>query len=190
MTWDAWHAQDIGLYATIGDLQKQSGIENNSPERHISRALELQKANEYEPAIFEFSQAAEAGGALGAAGRHEAAKALIARGRALYQAGGIGGAVISWQLALADDPTQEVYILPYLARGYFDLARYEATLQTVNRLVKIIKDHSSMVADAYSLGGDCYAKLGRDAAARRYYNLSYAADWIVNYWAISRLAGD
>ena len=190
MKWDAWHAQDIGLYATIGDLQKQSGIENNSPERHISRALELQTAHEYEQAIFEFSRAAEAGGALAVAVRRESAKTRIALGLALYQAGGIGGAVTSWQLALADDPTQEVYVLPYLARGYFGLARYEAALQTVNRLVKIIADHSSMVADVYSLGGDCYAKLGRDADARHYYNLSYAADWIVNYWALTRLAGE
>ena len=190
MKWDAWHAQDINLYATIGDLQKQSGIENNSPERHISRALELRMADEYEPAIFEFSRAAEAGGVLAVAVRRESAKTRIALGLALYQAGDIGGAVTSWQLALADDPTQEVYVLPYLARGYFGLARYEAALQTVNRLVKIIADHSSMVADVYSLGGDCYAKLGRDADARHYYNLSYAADWIVNYWAISRLAGE
>ena len=67
MKWDAWHAQDIGLYATIGDLQKKSGTENDSPERHISRAVELQQANDYEPAIFEFGRAAEAGGAVGAA---------------------------------------------------------------------------------------------------------------------------
>jgi tetratricopeptide (TPR) repeat protein len=190
MKWDAWHAQDIGLYATIGDLQKKSGIENNSPERHISRAVELQQANEYEPAIFELSRAAEAGGAIGAAARRESAKTRIELGLALYQAGGIGGAVTSWQLALADDPTQEVFILPYLARGYFDLGRYEIALQTVDRLIKIIAAHSSMVADVYSLGGDCYAKLGRDEDARRYYSLSYAKDWIVNYWAISRLAGE
>jgi tetratricopeptide (TPR) repeat protein len=190
MKWDAWHAQDIALYATIGDLQKKSGIENNSPERHISRAVELQKANEYEPAIFEFSRAAEAGGALAAAVRGESAKTRISLGLALYQTGGIGGAVTSWQLALADDPTQEVFVLPYLASGYFDLARYEDALQTIERLIKIIAGHSSMVADVYSLGGDCYAKLGRDADARRYYNLSYAKDWIVNYWAISRLAGE
>jgi tetratricopeptide (TPR) repeat protein len=190
MKWDAWHAQDIDLYATIGDLQKKSGVENDSPERHISRALELQKANEYEPAIFEFSRAAEAGGALAAAVRRQSAKTRIALGLALYQAGGIGGAVTSWQLALADDPTQEVYILPYLARGYFDLGRYEAAIQTVNRLIKIIADHTSMVADAYSLGGDCYAKLGRDADARNYYSRSYAADLILNYWAMSRLAGE
>src|SRR6266446_5214950 len=189
MKWDAWHGQDIGLYATIGDLQKKSGIENNSPERHISRALELQQANEYEPAIFELSRAAEAGGVIAAVARRESAKTRVELGLALYQAGGIGGAVTSWQLALADDPTQEVYVLPYLARGYFDLSRYETALQMVNRLVKIIAGHSPMMADVYSLGGDCYAKLGRDADARRYYNLSYALDWIVNYWAISRLAG-
>ena len=105
MKWDAWHAQDIGLYATIGDLQKKSGIENNSPERHISRAVELQQANEYEPAIFEFGRAAEAGGHIGAAARRESAKTRIELGLALYQAGGIGGAVTSWQLALADDPS-------------------------------------------------------------------------------------
>src|SRR5260370_40574081 len=178
MKWDAWHAQDIGLYATIGDLQKKSGIENNSPERHISRAVELQQTKEYEPAIFELSRAAEAGGTIVAAARSESAKTRIELSLALYQAGGIGGAVTSWQLALADDPTQEVYVLPYLARGYFDLSRYEAALQTVDRLVKIIADHSSMVADVYSLGGDCCAKLGLDADARHYYNLSYAADWI------------
>jgi tetratricopeptide (TPR) repeat protein len=190
MKWDAWHAQDIALYATIGDLQKKSGIENNSPERHISRALELQKVNEYEPAIFEFSRAADAGGAIAATARRESARTRIALGLALYQSGGIGAAVTSWQLALVDDPTQEVYVLPYLARGYFDLARYETALETLNRLITIIKDHNSMVADAYSLGGDCYAKLGRDADARRYYSLSYAKDWIVNYWALTRLAGE
>jgi tetratricopeptide (TPR) repeat protein len=134
--------------------------------------------------------AVEAGGPLAEAVRRESAKTRIALGLALYQAGGIGGAVTSWQLALADDPTQEVYILPYLARGYFDLSRYEAALQMVNRLIKIMADHGSMVADVYSLGGDCYAKLGRDADARRYYNRSYAADFILNYWAMSRLAGE
>jgi tetratricopeptide (TPR) repeat protein len=190
MKWDAWHAQDIALYATIGYLQKKSGIDHNSPERHISRAVEFQQANEYEPAIFELGRAAEAGGQVGTVARRELAKTRIELGLALYRAGGIGSAVTSWQLALADDPTQEVYVLPYLARGYFDLARYEAALQVIDRLIKIISSHKSMVADVYSLGGDCYAKLGRDNDARRYYNLSYAKDPLVNYWAISRLAGE
>src|SRR5262249_23468781 len=157
---------------------------------HISRALELEQANEYEPAAFELSRASDGGRAVAAVARRESAKTRVELGLALYQAGGIGGAVTSWELALVDDPTQEIYVLPYLARGYFDLGRYEAALQAVDRLVKIMSDHSSMVADVYSLGGDCYAKLGRDDDARRYYNLSYAKDWIVNYWAISRLAGE
>src|SRR5438309_1108350 len=73
MRWDAWHAQDIDLYATIGELQKQTGIANSSPERHMNRAVELQNASEYEPAIFEFSRAAEAGGALAITARRASA---------------------------------------------------------------------------------------------------------------------
>src|SRR5262249_56435489 len=92
MKWDAWHAQDIGLYATIGDLQKKSGTENDSPERHISRAVELQQANEYEPAIFEFGRAAEAGGAVGAAARRESARTRVELGLAPYPTRGHCGA--------------------------------------------------------------------------------------------------
>src|SRR5437660_12142233 len=97
---------------------------------------------------------------------------------------------MSWHRVIFIFLIHLVYVLPLLVRGYFDLARYEAALQTVDRLIQLIRDHSSVVADVYSLGGDCYAKLGRDDDARRYYNLSYAKDWIVNYWAISRLAGE
>jgi tetratricopeptide (TPR) repeat protein len=189
MRWDAWHAQDIDLYATIGQLQKQAGIAYGSPERHVSRALDLQAASEYERAIFEFGQATEAGGALAMAARGESAKTRVTLGLALYHAGGIGGAVTSWQLALEDDPMQ-VYALPYLARGYYDLGRYEAALQTIDRLVKIIADHNSQLGDAYSLGGDCYTKLGRDADARHYYNLSLTADPIENYWALTGIIGE
>ncbi len=51
--------QDIDLYATIGQLQKQAGIDFQSPERHIDRALQLRIANEYEQAIFEFGLVGE-----------------------------------------------------------------------------------------------------------------------------------
>jgi tetratricopeptide (TPR) repeat protein len=189
MKWDAWHAQDIDLYATIGELQKQSGVESNSPEQHISRALELRTANEYDQAIFELHRAADAGGAIAATARRESAKTRVALGLALYHAGGIGGAVTSWQLALDDDPTQ-VCALLYLARGYFDLGRYDAALQTARRLVKITAEHNSTLANAYSLAGDCYAKLGRDADARHYYRLSLRADRIENYWALTRMVGE
>jgi hypothetical protein len=46
------------------------------------------------------------------------------------------------------------------------------------------------VANAYSMIGDCYAKLGEDVLARRYYNLSVVADPIMNYWALTGLAGE
>ena len=190
MRWDAWHSHDIDLYATIGELQKEGGIGFNSPERHVSRAVGFRQASNYEPAIFEFSQAAEGGGgALAETALREAAKTRVTYGLALYQAGGIGGAVTNWELAIAEDPSQ-IYALPYLARGYYDLGRYEAGIETAKRLSSLIRDHNFVVANAYSMVGDCYAKLGDDAAARRYYALSLAIDPILNYWAVTGLAGE
>ena len=189
MRWDGWHAQDIDLYATIGQLQKQTGISFNSPERRINRAVELRDASEFERSIFEFSRAAEAGGALAAAVHREVAETRLAFGLALYRAGGIGSAVTNWELALAEDPSQ-IYPLPYLSRGYYDLGRYQAGIDTVDRLVKLIKGHNFALANAYSTAGDCYAKLHKDAEARRYYRSSLAADPVLNYWALTGLAGE
>ena len=189
MRWDSWHAHDIDLYATIGQLQKQAGISPDSPERHIHRAVDLRDANEYEAAIFEFSRAVEAGGALAETAQREAAVTRMSFGLALYRAGGIGSAVTNWEVALAEDPSL-IYVLPYLARGYYDLGRYQAGIDTAERLAKLIKDHKFALANVYSMAGDCYAKLGKDAEARRYYSLSLAVDPILNYWALTGLAGE
>ena len=78
----------------------------------------------------------------------------------------------------------------YLARGYYDLGRYQAGIDTAERLIRLIKDHKFTLANAYSTAADCYAKLGNDAEARRYYGLSLAADPTMNYWALTGLAGE
>jgi tetratricopeptide (TPR) repeat protein len=189
MRWDSWHAHDIDLYATIGELQKQAGISPDSAERHIHRAVALRSANEFEPALFEFSRAAEAGGAVAETALREVAVTHMSLGLALYRAGGINSAVTNWELALAEAPTF-IYVLPYLARGYYDVGRYQAGIDTAERLAKLIKDHDFALANTYSTAGDCYAKLGKDAEARRYYSLSLAADPIINYWALTGLAGE
>ena len=189
MRWDSWHANDIDLYATIGQLQKQAGISHDSAERHINRAVELRGENEFEPALFEFSRAAEGNGALAETAQREMAITRMSLGLALYRAGGIGSAVTNWEAALMEDPSL-IYVLPYLARGYYDLGRYQAGIDTAERLAKLIKDHKYALANVYSTAGDCYAKLGKDAEARRYYSLSLAVDPILNYWAMTGLAGE
>jgi tetratricopeptide (TPR) repeat protein len=188
MRWDSWHAGDIDLYATIGQLQKQAGIDFNSPERHVSRAVEFRDASHFEPAMFEFGRAAEAGGALAETARREAALTRINYGIALYRDGAVGSAVSNWQHAIAEDPNQ-IYALPYLVRGYYEIGRYQTGIATANRLVDLIRDHTFAVANVYSMVGDCYAKLGDDANARKYYNLSLTSDPILNYWALTGLAG-
>jgi hypothetical protein len=189
MRWDAWHAQDISLYTTIGQLQKLAGLDFGSPERHISKAAEFVEASEYEPAIFEFEQAAAAGGAVGETARREASRTRVTLGLALYRSGGIGSAVTNWQLALDEDPSL-VFALPFLARGNYNLGRYDAAIEAADRLAKIVSDHNDSLANAYSIAGDSYAKLGRDDDARRYYNLSFTADPILNHWALTGLAGE
>jgi tetratricopeptide (TPR) repeat protein len=189
MRWDQWHAQNIDTYATIGELQRQTGAADGSPERHIRRAIEFKQANVYELAIFEFNRAADAGGALAAAAKRESVRTRADLGLALYRAGSIGGAVTNWEQAFWEDPSQ-LYVLPYLARGNYDIGRYQAALDVIARLVRVVAGHPSILADAYSLGGDCYAKLGRITDARRYYSLSLSADAILNTWAVTGLAGD
>ena len=171
-------------------MEKEAGVSPNSGERHVYRAIELRSDNEFEPAIFEFSRAAEAGGgALAETALSEVAKTRMSFGLALYRAGGIGSAVTNWELALNEDPSL-IYVLPYLARGYYDLGRYQAGIDSAERLARLIKDHKLTLANVYSIAGDCYAKLGKDMEARRYYTLSLAADPIMNYWALTGLAGE
>ena len=188
MRWDAWHAHDVDLYATIGQLQEHTG-DSDSPERHIRRAVEFRKQSEYEPAIFEFSLVDEAGRAIVATAKREGAATRIALGLALYHAGGIGAAVMNWEIALTEDPSR-IYVLPYLARGYYDLGQYQAGIKTIDRLIPLIRDHNVALANAYSTAGDCYAKLGKDAESRRFYTLSLVSDPILNYWALTGLAGE
>ena len=189
MRWDAWHSHDIDLYATIGHLQKQAGIGFNAPERHISRAVDLRAGNEYEAAIFEFSKAEDATSALAETARREIAITRMSLGLALYRAGGIGSAVTNWELALAEDPSF-IYVMPYLTRGYYDLGRYQAGIEVAQQLAKLIKDHNYALANVYSMAADCYAKLGNSMEARRFYQRSLQADPILNYWALTGLAGE
>ncbi|MGI8890095.1 MAG: tetratricopeptide repeat protein [Chthoniobacterales bacterium] len=189
MRWDSWHSHSPDLYATVGQLEKEAGVSFDSPERHISRAAELRAANQYEGAIFELSRAAEAGGAAGETARREIAETRMALGLALYREAGIGPAVGNWEQAIAEDPSF-IYVLPYLTRGYYDLGRYQAGIDTAAQLAKLIRDHNSVLANVYSMTADCYAKLGEDITARRYYSLSITTDPVLNYWALTGLAGE
>ncbi len=189
MRWDRWHAHDIDLYATIGELQRFGGLATGSAEEHIDNARMLRKMGRYEDAIFELEIAAQTAGPLGLTARHEAADVRVAFGLALYQAGGIGSAIVNWQQALAEDPAQLDALL-YLGRAYFDLGSYDAAIQTAAELAKVVKNHNSLLSNAYSLTADSYAKLGRNSEARTFYNRSIVADPIVNYWALTGLVGE
>lgn len=180
MRWDHFYRDGIEVYNLIGQLERRAGLAEGSAERAISRAVDLGAERQYEPAILELERAAEISPILAKAAHHEARRRRADLGLACYQTGAIGAAVANWQQALDEDskgrPLKSqpslLYVLPYLARGNYDLGRYEAGLKAATRWAEITVDHESLQADAYALGADCHAKLGRDAEARRYYNLS------------------
>ena len=110
-------------------------------------------------------------------------------GIALYRGGGIGAAVTQWEQALAEDPLQHHAVSFLIARGNYDLGRYQAALDVIEDVLRFSADTPTR-ANAYSIAGDCYAKLGRDAEARNSYNRSLKEQMLVNFWAMSRLTGN
>jgi tetratricopeptide (TPR) repeat protein len=189
MWWDRWRGQNINIYATIGNLERLSGSGEDSPEKHISNAEEFKEAREYESAVFELDRAAAWGGAVATAARHESSRIRVYFGMALYHDGGIGAALTQWQQAIAENPLPQEGLAFLIARGNYDLARYQAALDAVGRVLRSAGD-KPVLANAYSLAGDCYTKLGRDVDARKCYRLSLAEDMYVNFWGMSRLTGN
>jgi hypothetical protein len=189
MWWDRWRECDINIYATIGDLERLSGSGEDSPEKHVSKAEEFKNAREYESAVFELDSAAAWGGTVATAARHESARIRVYFGKALYHDGGIGAALTQWQRAIVENPLPQEGLAFLIARGNYDLARYPAALDAVGRVLRSASD-KPVLANAYSLAGDCYTKLGRDVDARNSYNLSLAEDMYANFWAMSRLTGN
>ena len=189
MWFDRWREQDINIYAAIGDLERLSGLSKDSPEKHISKAREFKESTEYELAVFELSRAAEWGGAVAPVARRESARTRVDFGIALYRGGGIGAAVTQWQQAVVEEPVQQQGLSFLIARGNYDLGRYQESLDVVKGVLRASGD-KLILANAYSLAGDCYTKLGQDVEARKSYTLSLKEAAFSNFWGMSRLTGN
>jgi tetratricopeptide (TPR) repeat protein len=189
MRFDRWRAEDINAYAAIGDLERLSGLSSDSAEKHISKAREFKEASEYDLAIFELTRAAACGGPAGLVARRESARTRVEFGIVLYRGGGIGAAVTQWEQALVEDPLQQNGLTFLVARGNYDIGRYEAALDAIKDVLRASDDRPTR-ANAYSIAGDCYVKLGHDAEARYSYDRSLKEQMLVNFWAMSRLTGN
>ena len=186
---DRWRAQDINTYAAMGGLERLSGLSKDSPEQHISKAREFKEAREYEMAVFELARAAEADGTVALVARRESARTRVDFGTALYRGGGIGAAVTQWQQAVFEEPVQQQGLSFLIARGNYDLGRYQDSLDAAKGVLRASGD-KLILANAYSVAGDCYTKLGLDVEARKSYSLSLKQAAFSNFWGMSRLTGN
>ena len=192
MWFDRWRAEDVNAYAAIGELETLSVPSKDSPEKHISKARQFKEASQYDLATFELARAAAWGGRPGLVARRESAGTRVEFGVALYRGGGIGAAVTQWEQALLEDPLQHHAVGFLIARGSYDIGRYQTALDAINDVLRATDDAlgTPTRANAYSIAGDCYVKLGRDAEARNSYNRSLSEQMLVNFWAMSRLTGN
>jgi hypothetical protein len=189
MWFDRWRAQDTRTYAAMGDLERLTGVSKDSPEKHISKAREFKEQREYDLAVFELARAAKWGSTAASVARRESARIRVVFGIALYRGGGIGAAATQWQQAVVEDAVQQNGVAFLIARANYDVGRYETSLDTVKGVLRASGD-KLIVANAYSLAGDCYTKLGRDYEARQSYNLSLKWATFSNFWGMSRLTGN
>jgi tetratricopeptide (TPR) repeat protein len=189
MWFDRWRAEDVNAYAAIGELETLSVPSKDSPEKHISKARQFKEASQYDLATFELARAATWGGRPGFVARRESAGTRVEFGVALYRGGGIGAAVTQWEQALLEDPLQHHAVGFLIARGSYDIGRYQTALDAINDVLRATDDTPTR-ANAYSIAGDCYVKLGRDPEARNSYNRSLKEQMLVNFWAMSRLTGN
>ena len=173
----------------MGGLERLSGLSKDSPEQHISKAREFKEAREYEMAVFELARAAEADGTVALVARRESARTRVDFGTALYRGGGIGAAVTQWQQAVFEEPVQQQGLSFLIARGNYDLGRYQDSLDAAKGVLRASGD-KLILANAYSVAGDCYTKLGLDVEARKSYSLSLKQAAFSNFWGMSRLTGN
>ena len=189
MWFDRWREQDINIYAAIGDLERLSGLSKDSPEQHISKAREFKEQREYDLAVLELARAAEWGNTAASVARRESARIRVDFGTALYRGGGIGAAVTQWQQAVVEEPVQQKGLTFLIARGNYDLGRYQDSLDAAKGVLRASGD-KLILANAYSVAGDCYTKLGLDVEARKSYSLSLKQATFSNFWGMSRLTGN
>ena len=189
MWFDRWRALDARTYAAIGELERLAGASKDSPEKHISKALELKEQTEYDLAVLELARAAAWDGTVASVARRESGRIRVAFGIALYRSGGIGAALTQWQQAILEDPIQQNGLTFLIARANYDVGRYETALDALKGVLRASGD-KLVVANTYSLAGDCYARLGRDAEARQSYNLSLRWATFSNFWGMSGLTGN
>jgi Tetratricopeptide repeat len=186
--WEKWFAEDINIYATIGDLQRQANLAQGSPERRVKRAIDFEQAGNFELALFELDQATSTDGKLGLTARRESARVQADYGLALYRAGAVGSAIVNWEQSLAKNAAQ-THVLIFLARGNYDIAHYTEALDADKKVINSV-GLISLLVNAYSLAGDCYTRIGDDDKARQYYTLSIRLDNDINFWATSGLVGN
>ncbi len=101
MSWDCFYTTGIEVYNLIGQLQRQAGLAESSPESAITRAEDLRAKYQYEPAILELQRVAETNPSMAKTTRHEALRIRADWGLACYQRWRKrNDAVANWQGAL------------------------------------------------------------------------------------------
>ena len=167
-----WNAQEIDLYVTIGQLPKHAGLALGSPERHI-RGVEFRETISSNAAIFEFTEAAAAGGSLGAQ-QNSAPCPLRSLLASLFTSRVVLAARWLIGSSTRDGSDRDLRVI-LSGESYYDIGLYQAGIEAVNRLRRSIRSHLCPSGCLF-VGWRLCCQAGASGGLRDvYYNLSFSS---------------
>jgi tetratricopeptide (TPR) repeat protein len=186
MRLDDWFAIHAALYVRIGAIDSSFG-RTNTLEFRLYHSQQLFSQKNYVPAIQELEGLFPNAGSQSKLLHDLLADRWTAYGTALYAKGAVAAAIPAWQKALAHD--QSSWLAGFcLSRAYFEVARYQDSIDLTLPMTKLIRDPEFRSALDTNLGDD-YARIGDLAQAKLAYRHSYLIDYVLNWRGLSDMIG-
>jgi hypothetical protein len=179
---DDWFAVHTDLYQRIGTIDANFG-RIDTLEYGVFTSERLFAEGNFAEAIEALQKVEPKAGKFAWVFRSREADMWVIFGKELYKKGAVAAAIPTWQHALAKNPFQWVAAF-CLARGYFEVTRYQESIAVLQQMIKGIRDPFLRAGLDDDLGDD-YMRLGDAEAAKLVYRHSYLIDYVLNWRGLS-----
>jgi tetratricopeptide (TPR) repeat protein len=185
--WNRQLAQSERAHYRLGEAYFYMGLPSHPNARFYLSDLDAQARTFKAATAGYLSALQEASTPLREVVEKRLAWAYVNSGMSLLRRGGVGPAIGEWERALSYDPNQ-VQILYFLSRAYFDQARYEQSI-AMSHLLLAHSQNRILNANVQANIGDSYWQLKDHVKARLAYQASMRLDSHGNFRGYKSLGG-